>query len=349
VTDLDTLARSATRELLDRTTPDVQTRYAELQRTRTRRTTARLVAVAAAVAIAAGGWRALAGHQNVVDPAPAPTKVSNGTLLARPASRPRMWVAVEGEPPPESLSQAVAPYATVQFSADGTELVYGDRTGKIIALDMRSGEHRVLGDCPDQGCLFSLSPDGTTLASLGGGGIELTELGGSGEPRIIEVSQKPPQGPGPPAWAPDGSQLAFTTPDGVHVVDLATGDGRMVHAATDPVGLFLTVSWAPDGSALAFFDTQDRPRKGYTETDFTAMTVHLDSGTTHTLMYAGHCACLGSAPPTLTWSPDGTGVAIATTKGAARPGVVLVSLDGAEVEQLGYGSFSALAWQPLTE
>ena len=104
--------------------------------------------------------------------------------------------------------------------------------------------------------------------------------------------------------------------------------------------------WAPDGSALAFFDTQDRSRKGHPDTGFTAMTADLDTGTTHTLMYAGHCACLGLAPPTLAWSPDGSGVAVSTTKGGERPCVVLVSADGSEVEQLGYAvvGLFALAW-----
>ena len=45
MTDLDTLARSATRELLDRSAPDVSARYGELRRIRARRTSAKLVAV----------------------------------------------------------------------------------------------------------------------------------------------------------------------------------------------------------------------------------------------------------------------------------------------------------------
>jgi len=74
VTDLDTLARSAARELLDRSAPDVSARYGELRRIRARRTGAKLVALAAAVAVAAGGWRLAGGEEDVVEPAPAPAK-----------------------------------------------------------------------------------------------------------------------------------------------------------------------------------------------------------------------------------------------------------------------------------
>jgi Tol biopolymer transport system component len=301
--------------------------------------------VAAAVALAAGGWRLVGGEQRAVEPAPAPTKVTNGTLLARPASNPFSWVALEGEPPPAGLSQEVGPHSTVQFTSDGTELVYGDGTGTVVALDWRSGKQRLLGPCPVQGCRFSLSPDGTTLASSGAGGIQLTELGGSSEPRVVDVAT----GSDVPAWSPDGTQLAFATLDGVHVVDLATGQDRLVHTATDPTTVYLPVSWAPDGSALAFFDTQDRPRKGYTESDFTAMTVDLENGTTHTLMYAGHCACVGMWPPALTWSPDGTSVAIALRPGGTHAGTVLVSPDGSVVQQLTYSMYNTLVWQPVIE
>jgi hypothetical protein len=67
MTDLDTLARAATRELLERTTPDLPTRYAELRRIRTRRTTAKIAGLAAAVAVAAG-WQLLGhgrGHDDI--------------------------------------------------------------------------------------------------------------------------------------------------------------------------------------------------------------------------------------------------------------------------------------------
>jgi hypothetical protein len=70
VTDLGTLASAATRELLERTVPDVVHRYAELKGIRTRRTTAKLVAVAAAVVLGVGGWQLAGGseHPNDVRP-----------------------------------------------------------------------------------------------------------------------------------------------------------------------------------------------------------------------------------------------------------------------------------------
>ena len=67
MTDLDTLARAATQELLERTAPDLTHRYDDLRRIRARRTTAKLATVAAAVALAAGGWQLAGGGREPDD------------------------------------------------------------------------------------------------------------------------------------------------------------------------------------------------------------------------------------------------------------------------------------------
>lgn len=48
-----------------------------------------------------------------------------------------------------------------------------------------------------------------------------------------------------PAWSPDGTRLAFLTPSGLFVWDLATGTWRTIVAGGEP-------AWSPDGSRIAY-------------------------------------------------------------------------------------------------
>jgi Tol biopolymer transport system component len=344
MTDLDTLARAATHELLERTTPDVRSRLSDLRRTRTRRTTAKLTTVGAVAALAIGGWQLAGSREQTIEPAPQPEIARNGTLLALRAEAvgtQEQWRPLVGERL-DNLPYDVALFAQYQFTADGTEIVYADRRARISSVDLATGRTRTLADCPDNVCAASVSPDVGTIAYSDGDGVWLVAVG-SGERTGVPRSDV--GAVGAPAWSPDGGSLAFVGADGVYVAGLESGSVRRVADALDPAG---PVGWSPDGQTLAYLDGLPVQRRGHDETAFTVKLVDLDSGRITSLLDAGQCGCAGVAAPTLAWSPDGRTVAVAITRDAALPwGVYLVPVDGSEPERVASGSYASLAWQPL--
>ena len=345
MTDLDTLARAATQELLERTPPDVRSRYADLRRTRTRRTTAKVAAAGAALAVAAGGWQLARPADRTVEPAPQPGLPSNGVLLALPAAEVgpgAAWSTLVGTPP-AYLPHDAALFAQYQFTAAGTEIVYADRRARISAVEVATGRTRTLVDCPDDICAAAVSPDLGTVASSDGDGVWLQTVG-SGEKRAVPSSDV--GATGAPAWSPDGRSLAIVGADGVYVADLDDGSVELVRETTTAV--VGPLSWSPDGEDLAYFDTRSARQGSLDVTAYTAEVLDLSTGSTTRLLGAGLSRPDDDVAPTLTWSPDGRSVAIATTAEAERPpGVYLVPPDGGPAELVASGSYAALAWQPL--
>jgi len=85
----------------------------------------------------------------------------------------------------------------------------------------------------------------------GGGAVERVPIG-AGPPflrsaGLVRVSDL--RAVSPPAWAPDGRRLAFSTADGVWTVQAAAGDADRRHVAS--VAGVSAVSWSPDGRTLA--------------------------------------------------------------------------------------------------
>ena len=347
MTDLDTLARAATQELLERSAPDVRSGFTDLLRTRTRRTTAKLAAAGVAAALAVGGWQLARPADRTIEPAPQPATARNGVLLALPAGEVgpgAAWSAVLGSRPAH-LPDDAALFAQYQFTANGSEIVYADRRARISAVDVNTGRRRTLVDCPDDICAAAVSPDVGTVASTDGDGIRLQTVGSGA---MSSLPRSDVGAIGAPAWSPDGRSLAIVGARGLYVADLDTGAVRLVRETA--TGVAGPVSWSPDGLQLAYFDTRPVREGGRDETAFTAEVLDLATAKSVRLLDAGHCGCGGIAAPTLTWSPDGSSVAIATTRGAEQPwGVYLVRLDGGEVERVAGGSYAALAWQPLRD
>jgi hypothetical protein len=365
VTDLDTLARSATRELLDRTAPDVPTRYTELRRIRTRRTAGKLVAVAAAVALAAGGWQLAGSHPKQVTPAPPPTRVSNGALLAvHNEWRTQGWMTILGERPalmPTDIASGVSP-AMLQFTSNGSSAVYTDHEKQLALWDLTTGTKEPLAPCPGGSCWgLSVSPDLSTMGYVRARVVSGVPRGGLRLQSIAtgEVTELPVNLPvlGPPAWSPDGEQLAFTSNAALYTMAADGSHLRRIYTRTKPTDLWTNVAWSPDSSRIAFFDTTMIRVKGrdYPVSEFTAMTVRADGSDPTILGDAGHCVCISIMPPTLTWSPDGSLVAVATAEQTpgqgvyAGQGIYTVHPDGTGWTKQEAGSFYQPVWQPVIE
>jgi Tol biopolymer transport system component len=348
VTDFDTLARAATQELLERSVPDTTSWYAELRRIRTRRTTARLVAVAAAVGLTVGGWQLLGPRERPVEPAPQPGLVRNGVLLGLDShvSDPgAAWRPIDGDQP-EHLPLEPAELARYQFTSSGDEVVYADRWGQISAVSLSTGNKRKLADCLDDACLAALSPSGSTIASTDGERVRLQSV------RSGVVSYIPALGSGlvgAPAWSPDGTALAFVGAHGLYVVTVGSGEIRLVVSNPLPGIVTGPVSWSPTTGTVAYLVARPQRVDGYDETAYTATVVDLATGAVTPVLDAGHCFCAGVPAPSLTWSPDGTVIAVATTTdGAQSSGVYVVGPDGSDPERVKLGMYAALAWQPIT-
>jgi Tol biopolymer transport system component len=349
VTDLDTLAKAATQELLERTALHAPSRYAELRRIRTRRTSAKLSVVAAAVGLAVGGWQLLGPRERPVEPAPLPTTDRNGMLLglsAHAKDPAQAWRALDGGQP-AYLPADPAEFARFQFTSSGDEVVYVDRRAYISAVGLSTGNKRTLAKCLDDTCAAAVSPDGRTVASTDGEQVRLQSVSSG----AVTTIPAPDAGlAGAPAWSPDGEALAFAGAQGLYVVTVSSGEVRLVASNPLPGTVSGPVSWSPTSGTVAYFVAEARPHDGYEETAFTATSVDLATGKVTPLLDAGQCFCVGLPTPSLTWSPDGTVLAVATTTSEERAwGVYLVSPDGSEPERLKIGLYAALAWQPLTE
>jgi Tol biopolymer transport system component len=346
VSDLDTVARAAARELLDRSLPDVPTRYAELKRIRARRTTAKVVCAAAAVLIGIGGWQ-LSGRSDERNPEPvAPSpEVHNGALLGIHDFGASKNVGSAYGDMNAHLPTDTERKPLLQFSPDGRTLYYSNDQGQLASWDLATGTKTVLAPCPEGGCLSgSVSPDGSTGMFPEDGAFVLVNLA-TGATR----SQTLPVDGGVPAWSPNGHRLALTNSDGLWTVGVDGSDPVLLHPSNGISSVPAdSVAWSPDGSRIAFFDVSQVADGDATE-QYTLMTVRADGKQAVRVHDAGCCAGDRVRPPSVAWSPDGTRLAVATSDLGGATGVYTVRPDGSQWTLRMTGQWSWLTWQPLAD
>ena len=347
MSDLDTVARAATRELLDRSIPDVSVRYAELRSIRARRTTTKLVAAAAVVALGVGGWQLTVDRSQEIEPAPPTDGVRNGALLGLhdfTSDGAETWGTAYGDMnahlPTDADSQPL-----MQFSPDGRTLYYSDAQRQLAAWDVATGTKQVLMPCPERGCLgASISPDGSAGILAGDGQLLVADLA-SGTTRPLGV---PVGDAGPMAWSPNGERLAFLSSTGLWTMDPDGSDAAQVRPASTDSTTPYSVAWSPDGSRIAFFDVS-QVAQGDAAEQYTLLVVGADGKHPVRVHDAGCCAGDEVAPPSVAWSPDGTLLAVATSDLGGATGVYTVRPDGSQWTLRMKGYWSWLTWQPLAE
>jgi Tol biopolymer transport system component len=349
---LDDLARDAAEELRVSSVPDLANSFDLLRRTRTRRNalTATLVLV---VFLLVGGLAFVRADHRAQGPSRpvGPGTVSNGAIVSgglRGVSLLRGHLA--------TLPDDARRYSSVQFTADGSELVYGRRSGGLVAMNVTTGTTRFLTACHGYSCQFAqLSPDGTRVAvpkTVGArSGIELRSVNSD---RTVFV---PTHGTGAawPRWSPDGTSLVFSGPDGLYLMSVNGGPVRLLHGHA-PGGEARPASWSPDGSTIAFLQPHV-VTYNHGGTSWTLMTVKPDGSGLHSLRKVGRCYCVGIAPPTVAWSPDGRQILVTpidsrrSVTNVRGGGLYSIRPDGTGWTPLvsTSGDVLYLAWQPLIQ
>lgn len=146
------------------------------------------------------------------------------------------------------------------WSPDGTQIVFTQDQGTSLVVMNADGtgarELRLDGEAYPPYQLPAWSPDGTRIAFQASpepraetNSVYVTSVDGTGTTRITHGGSD-----GTPAWSPDGSELAYAGPDGIYLLDVATG---AEHRLTDcrfreDCGRDSHPSWSPDGSRIAF-------------------------------------------------------------------------------------------------
>lgn len=350
--NLDQLARDAAEELRTRTVPDTASRFEDLRRTRTRRSVLRGAAVVVAFLLVGGGLAlARADHHAQAPAHPTGPRAGNGAIVS---SNSRGVFLVTGHL--DRLPTNARPFSMVQFTADGSELVFAGRSGGVLAMNVTTGVTRALAPCHGVDCdLAQLSPDATRLAiftTVGrANGVEVRDL----ESDSATFIPAPGQVVGWPRWSPDGRTLLITGRHGLYLMDLDDGGVRLLHRFAPQTTSVEPASWSPDGTTIAFLDP--RPvRSDPRGTAWTLTTVRPDGTGLHHLQKLGRCYCVGIAPPAVAWSPDGQQIAVTVIHSgravtdASSGGLYVVHPDGTGWTNEGSSAgVSSLAWQPLLE
>jgi hypothetical protein len=347
VSDLETLARAATRELLDRGTPDIAARYAELKRIRARRTTAKVAGVVAAVLVGIGGWQLSgAGERRQPQPVSPRPEVRSGAVLGVHdfGGGSEQWATAYRDMNAHLPTDA-SPDPLMQFSPDGRTFYYSDEQGQVASWDLATATKTALAPCPEGGCLNgSISPDGSTGLFAGAGKVVLVDLA-SGATR----SQTLPVSGGVPVWSPDGQRLALTNSAGLWTVGVDGSDPTLLHESSASSSVpASSVAWSPDGSRIAFVDVTPASEGDATQ-QYTVMTVRADGTQSVRVHDAGCCAGDEVPPPSVAWSPDGTELAVATSDLGGATGVYTAGVDGSHWTLRMQGYWNRLIWQPLAD
>jgi Tol biopolymer transport system component len=214
------------------------------------------------------------------------------------------------------------------------------------AIDVTTGENRILGFCLDNHCEGALSPDGTRLVYGAEEHLKIQSIAtGDAEPLLTPGVDEAAA----PVWSPDGRTIAFQGNDGIYAIEVETERLDRLYELPDGESLALPPAWSPDGSTLAFLESRPLPDSPNQERSFTVVRVGADGSDPRELHAAGHCVCLGLPAPTVTWTPDGEQITVTVTQSAEGAGLYTMAPDGTDWTLLRPGVYGDVDWQPLVE
>jgi Tol biopolymer transport system component len=237
-----------------------------------------------------------------------------------------------------------------ELSPDGSRIIYvvqaGDLKGALWLVNVDGSQKREVLSCSSAICSQPVwSPDGTRVA------FESLDMSGNGVvtglPSLwwldIETGQTRPifqdsQLPGSnPRWSPDGEWLAYSTPDGLRLYRLSTGESRTIKTVLPGAA-----KWAPDGQSIMFRDVLIRNDQYVTQIFVyglaTGEVTNLNEDTGFENLLAA-------------WSPDGSKIAVIRRDLSVDRGdqLWLISADGRDARQITdvpAALHGTLSWSP---
>ncbi|HTY72845.1 MAG TPA: hypothetical protein VMI11_10545 [Actinomycetes bacterium] len=322
------------------------------RRTRSRRLATLAFAAVAAVAVAVGGilwslpgWTAQPATHQRPSPTPSVTLRANGPIMAPSGCRlvaidPRTGIDDYVDVPLQTACGA-REYAWAADGRSAAGLVRSATGAEVLRVWLGgSGIGRSISSC--DGCSWlAWTPSGDTVLVLRGQRLRAYDTT-SGQ---ADRAWKLPVASTNAALSPDGRRLALTTcvgvcgrgsgprTGGLELVDLTTGQTRMLAATADLGWMLGPVSWSPDGRTLAYFSLR---QVAPSELRMRLMTVVLATQRIAVIHDTGaSCYCAGLSP-SLAWSPDGRLLAVSMPAGRLDAGwnVAITRPDGS-------------AWRPL--
>ena len=180
--------------------------------------------------------------------------------------------------------------------------------------------------------------------------LSVAEVDGSGVTKLADAGQAYPS---PPAWSPDGQQIAFAGPGtGGSDVWVINPDGTDARQLTDLPGEVLGPTWSPDGSHIAFgdatFDSSSSNALYVMIADGSGLTELTTGGRRRKECRPGRGATIPGGridrdQGTPVWSPDGARLAFATIGGLA-----IIGVDGSGLAVIPEDEFQVMdpAWSP---
>ncbi len=350
---LDQLGRAAADDLITTTTTglDGAAMFANLQHTRRRRSHTRAaVAGLAAIAVVLGGWAAFDASQDgaapVIPAGPSPTTplTGNGPIVVRgsfglqsihPVTGPDafgVFTHTPADPPgPETEGGP-------QWSPDGQTLYYASDTA-IRAFDVASGGDVAIGPCTQ--CSFSASPDGLSLAVAERDELRILNLAG-GQRTIV---REPDGSIFVPSWSRSGDRIAYVRgsnlgPNFRTTVETVAPDGSertSVFTNGETRTSYWDLAWSGDDATIAVLQVPRIGRAG----DVRVLTGPSSGGPLEELLAIEKCPCRIARG--LTWSPDGSQLAIASGRGL----FVVDARPGARPQRIGGLAVGHPAWRPV--
>jgi Tol biopolymer transport system component len=154
------------------------------------------------------------------------------------------------------------------------------------------------------------------------------------------------------SYSPDGTELAYAIANGAGSdVHIASGDSANgLHddvLVGDPSTWNVEPTWAPDGQTIAFLrgpaDGSDcvAPCSPVDDRDLTLWAIDRDGSNLRSISEAAH----GRTGFSMSWSPDGTQLAVTVWSGAGTPQIFVVSVRNGQVARLA-SSAQGPAWSP---
>lgn len=200
----------------------------------------------------------------------------------------------------------------IAFESDGGANIY------VMSADGSGSERLVSGWTP------AWSPDGSTLAFglLKDGAVRIASVT-DGVPGVVYLTDDPGYY-AQPSWSPDGLRLVYVSDwaaydflSDIYMLDVGNGDVRALTQGWDrlpEMHLYFHPVWSPDGSTIAVVhgrlatgSTEDLTHSNFR---FEVALMPADGGSVRDIAWAGDISWWDlTTPGSLTWSPDGRGIA----------------------------------------